>query len=56
MPLYRAVLRSTPKVSPKTLSSVSSNPRIDNLDLSYNESSKILTFTATIASNKRIGH
>ena len=56
MPLYRAVLRSTPRVSPRTLSSISPNPRIDSLDLSYNESSKMLTFTASVNSNKKIGH
>ena len=56
MPLYRAVLRSTPKVSPKTPTSVSNNPRIDGLNVEYYAGTKILTFTATINSNNRIGH
>lgn len=55
MPLYRAVLRSTPKVSPETPRTVSSNPRIDGLDLQYYVGTRLLTFTATINSNSRYG-
>lgn len=55
MPIYKNVVRSTPKVSPNTPNSVVSNPTITIKDVRYQAGMKTLTFTGTVRSHNRFG-
>lgn len=55
MAIYRAVLRSTPKVSPKTPHSVQAGAKVDNLDVQYYAGTRTLTFYGTVRSHNQFG-
>ena len=55
MAIYRAVLRSTPKVSPKTPTTVLINPTISNLDVQYYAGTRTITFYGSVKSHNQFG-
>lgn len=55
MAIYRAVLRSTPKVSPKTPTSVLVNAKVEDLDLQYYAGTRTLTFYGKVRSHTEFG-
>lgn len=52
MPIWRALARGTPKVSPGTIDNIVGNTRIYHLDLRYDEGVQTLTFYGEIRSSK----
>ena len=55
MPIYKAVVRSTPKVAPKTPRVVSNNARVELTDVVYQAGVRTLTFTGSVRSHNQFG-
>ena len=55
MAIYRAVLRSTPKVSPQTPHSVSPGADVENLNVQYYAGTRTLTFYGSVRSHSQFG-
>lgn len=55
MPLFRAILRSTPKVAPKTPTVIDDNTTVSDLDLEYYAGTRTLTFYGKVRSHAQFG-
>ena len=55
MPIYKAVVRSTPKVSPNTPKSVLTNAKVKLKDVIYQRGVRTLTFIGSVRSNTQFG-
>ena len=55
MAIYRAVLRSTPKVAPKTPTVVDASATVSDLDVQYFAGTRTLTFYGSVRSHAKFG-